>query len=72
MDTSTDTRAPTPWLTVGEAAARARVGPKCIYAEVKAGRLRAARVGGRRDLRILASWIDDWLVAASTPIEVRR
>lgn len=57
----------TPWLTVREAAGRARCGPKLIYREVRAGRLRAARVGGRRELRLLAEWVDDWLLRMTTP-----
>lgn len=56
----------TPWLTVNEAADRARCGPKLIYREVKAKRLRAAKVGGRRELRILPEWIDSWLLAQTT------
>ena len=60
------------WLTADEAAARARVGLKTIYREVKAGRLRAAKIGGRRELRFLPDWVDAWLLAASTPIEVVR
>lgn len=63
---------PSPWLTVVEAADRARCGRKTIYKEIRAGRLRAATVGGRRDLRILAEWVDEWLIASSTPREVRR
>lgn len=59
-----------PWLTVREAAARARCGPKVIYREVKAGRLRAATIGNRRDLRIFSDWVDDWLTASSTPVDV--
>lgn len=55
-----------PWLTVSEAAERARCGVKLIYREVKAKRLRAARVGGRRELRILPEWIDAWLIAHTT------
>lgn len=51
----------TPWLTVKEAAARARCGPKTVYREVRARRLRAARVGGRRELRFRAVWVDEWL-----------
>ena len=51
-----------PWLTVSEAAARARCGVKLIYREVTAKRLQAARVGGRRELRFRAEWIDDWLL----------
>ena len=60
----------TPWKTAEQAAARAQVGLKLIYREVKAGRLRAARVGGRRDLRFLDTWIDEWLEATSAPVEV--
>ncbi len=56
-----------PWLTVAEAAVRARCGPKLIYREVRAGRLRAARVGGRRELRLLAAWVDEWLFRMTTP-----
>lgn len=59
-----------PWLTVKEAAARARCGRKTIYGEVRAGRLRAATIGNRRDLRILAEWVDAWLTASSRPVEV--
>ena len=62
--------AATPWLTVVEAAERARCGPKLIYREVAAGRLRAARVGGRRELRLLTVWVDEWLLGNSTYVEV--
>lgn len=55
-----------PWLTVDEAAHRARCGVKTIYREVRAGRLRAARVGGRRELRLLSTWVDEWLVQSTT------
>ena len=51
-----------PWLTVREAAARARCGVKTVYREVRTGRLRAARVGGRRELRFLVAWVDEWLI----------
>jgi len=61
-----------PWLTVPEAAERARVGRRLIYREIKAGRLRAAVVGNRRDLRLLVEWVDQWLIASSEPREIRR
>lgn len=54
-----------PWLTVEQAAARVQVGRKVLYAEVRAGRLKAARVGGRRELRFRAEWIDRWLEESS-------
>lgn len=60
----------TPWRTVGQAAARAQVGQKTIYREVKAGRLRAARVGGRRELRFRDEWIDAWLEQCAEPQEI--
>jgi excisionase family DNA binding protein len=62
----------TPWLTVNEAADRARCGPKLIYREVRAGRLQAARVGGRRELRLLSEWVDEWLLRMTTPTRVPR
>jgi hypothetical protein len=32
----------------------------------------AARIGGRRDLRFRADWIDAWLEQSAAPVEVRR
>ena len=59
-----------PWLTVKEAADRARCGVKTIYREVARGRLKAGRIGGRRELRLLAEWVDEWLKATATPVSV--
>ena len=56
---------PAAWLTATEAAQRARCGSKLIYREVKAGRLRAARIGGRRELRFLPEWVDIWLLGTA-------
>ena len=58
------------WLTVEQAAEHARCGVKLIYREVKAGRLQAARVGGRRELRLLPEWVDQWLLASAKPVKV--
>lgn len=60
-----------PWLTVSEGATYAKVSRGVIYAECRAGRLRHARVGGRRDIRLRREWLDAWL-EASAPQEVRR
>jgi len=61
-----------PWLRLAQTATYAAVSPATLCREVKAGRLRAARVGGRRALRFRREWIDEWLTATSTPVEVRR
>ena len=57
------------WLTLRQAAARAAVSEGTIKREVHRGRVRVARVGGRRSLRFRAHWIDAWLEAHSTPVE---
>jgi excisionase family DNA binding protein len=61
----------TPWRTVKQVAERAQCGDGLVYREIRAGRLRAARIGGRRDLRIHDDWIDQWLTASAEPVEVR-
>jgi excisionase family DNA binding protein len=55
------------WLTVADAAAYAKCSKTVIAAEVRRGKLRAARLGGRRNLRFLPEWIDAWLLASATP-----
>ena len=59
-----------PWLDVRQAAARAQCGPRMIYDAVSSKRLRAARLGGRRELRFLAEWVDAWLMATVKPMMV--
>jgi excisionase family DNA binding protein len=50
-----------PWLTLKEGAAYARTGTRIVYQAIRAGQLRAVRVGGRRELRIKREWIDAFL-----------
>jgi excisionase family DNA binding protein len=57
------------WLTLRRAAARAAVSEATIKREVSRGRIRCARVGGRRSLRFRAEWVDAWLEKGATPIE---
>jgi excisionase family DNA binding protein len=58
------------WLTVDEAAERARCSDKSIYNAAKKGKLRAAKAFNR--YRFKAEWIDAWLEQSATPVEIRR
>ena len=59
-----------PWYRVPKAATRASCGEKQIYAAIKRGQLRAARIGGRRQIVIHVDWIDQWLESMAQPVEV--
>ena len=48
-------------LTVDEVARRARVHPETVKRAVRAGRLRAARLGARGAYRIREEWFDEWV-----------
>jgi excisionase family DNA binding protein len=50
-----------PWLRIREASVYANVGRKLLYAAVRSGRLRAARLGGRREIRVRKEWIDSYV-----------
>lgn len=49
-------------------------GYRLLLNEVKAGRLRAARVGGRRELLTCRAWVDEWITARTVvvPVKVKR
>jgi excisionase family DNA binding protein len=57
----------TPWLTLVEAAAFAKVSGATLRREAKAGRLRAYKVGGRRCWRFKAEDVTAWLEQSTTP-----
>ena len=63
-----------PWLTATEAAAYTKRGKRFLRSAVKAGKLRAAKVGGRQELLFRAEWLDQWLEDLATPVllNVRR
>ncbi len=57
----------TTWLKAKPAAAYAGdVDVKTLYAAVKAGDLKAARIGAGRNLLFCTEWIDAWLAASAT------
>jgi excisionase family DNA binding protein len=48
------------WLTVGEAAEYAGVSRDTIYTACERRKIRHARLGGRRAIRLRTEWIDAW------------
>jgi excisionase family DNA binding protein len=55
------------WIDLPRAAERAVVSESTIKREVRRGRIRCARVGGRKLLRFRPEWIDQWLEGSSSP-----
>jgi excisionase family DNA binding protein len=49
------------WLNVADAAEHAGVCRDTIYTAVERGELRHVRIGGRRSIRVKATWVDEWL-----------
>ena len=60
------------WWTVEDAAAYVKTGKRTLYAEVRRKRLRAAIVGGRRELRFKRAWLDLWMEQCATPQEIQK
>jgi excisionase family DNA binding protein len=54
------------WLKIADAAKRTQCSEGTIRREVRAGRLRAVRVGGRKSVRFRSEWLDEWLQAGHT------
>lgn len=52
----------TKWLTVKEAAARAKLSPWSIYQGCERGEIRHIRVGGRRAIRLTPEALDEWML----------
>jgi excisionase family DNA binding protein len=57
-----------PWMTASEAAAYLKRGRRFVRHEIKAGRLRAALVGGRREVLTRREWCDEWVIDQAKPI----
>lgn len=61
-----------PWLTLTEASDYARRGKRFLAREVKSGRLRAARVGGRGEILTRREWLDAYLEELAAPVQIMR
>ena len=61
------------WLDVRGAAERASVSVATILRELRTGRLRGYRVGGRKCWRLRPNDVDDWLLGSASPrLQERR
>jgi excisionase family DNA binding protein len=52
---------PRQWLTVAEVAREIHGGRRSVYRAIVSGRLRAARINSRKDIRVHRCWIAQWL-----------
>ncbi len=53
----------TRWLNVGDAATYAGVSADTIYTAVTNREIRHTRIGGRRVIKFLPEWVDEWMAA---------
>lgn len=58
------------WLKAAAAAEQwaGGISAKVLYAAVKAGKLKAARIGAGRNLLFCETWIDEWLKASARDV----
>jgi excisionase family DNA binding protein len=56
---------PSPWLDVSAAARRLGVSRSFVYTVIRQGSLRAAKLAGRRSLRIHVDWCDSFVRGAA-------
>ena len=59
-----------PWLNSRQAAQYLGRGRRFVLREIHAGRLRAARIGGRGEILTNTRWLDEWVTAQTQPIIV--
>jgi hypothetical protein len=59
-----------PWLGLEAAAAYLpnKRSPRFIAREMKAGRIRHARIGGKREFVTQRAWLDDYIFEQAAPI----
>ncbi len=61
-----------PWLTAAEAASYLKRGRRFVLHEIHAGRLRAARIGGRGEILTRREWCDAFVEDQAAPIAIVR
>jgi len=56
------------WRNLREGSAYAHQGPRKLRKAVEAGHLRAARIGGRKELFFKTEWLDGWIENQTVPV----
>ena len=57
-----------PWMTATEAAQYLKRGRRFVLREIHAGKLRAARIGGRGEILTSRDWCDQYVTDMAKPI----
>ena len=60
----------TPWMTAKDAAEYLKRGRRFVLREIHAGRLRAAKIGGRGEILTRSEWLDQWIEDQAAPVLV--
>lgn len=61
-----------PWMTAKEAAEYLKRGRRFVLREIHAGRLRAAKIGGRGEILTSRQWCDQFITDLAKPITMQR
>ena len=61
-----------PWMTAAEAAQYLKRGRRFVLREIHAGRLRAARIGGRGEILTSRAWCDAYVIDMAKPVQLAR
>lgn len=59
-----------PWMTLSQAAEYLQRGRRFLAREVRDGRLRAARIGGRGEILTSRAWCDRYVEDLAAPVVV--
>jgi len=59
-----------PWRTADQGGKRIGKGPRFVQREIRAGRMRGARIGGRGEYLTQDPWIDEWVEKYMKPVEI--
>lgn len=70
--TKTSRQADSPWLNAERAAEYVGMSRRFVYEEVRRGRMRAAKLGGRGEIVTRKEWLDEYIVNRAKPIELKK